>query len=132
AVALSPMRRGLQGRIDRRLYPLRRAALQAIADLQHAIHAGTARPEQLADRLRGALRDPGLRVGYIIPGGSGLVDETGAALGPAGSVPVVIGGAPIGALLPGSRLLSAELLREVAAASSTLVEVVRLRLEVTT
>jgi signal transduction histidine kinase len=125
------VRRVVQRGIDRRLYPLRRAALQAIADLHGAIHAGTARPEQVADRLRGALRDPGLRVGYIVPGGPGLVDETGAPLDPAGSVAVMLGGAPIGALLPGSRLLSAELLREVAAACATLVEVARLRLEIT-
>ena len=131
AVALSPLRRGLQRWVDRRLYPLRRAALEAIVELQRAIHAGTARPEQLAQRLRGALRDPALRVGYVIPGGPGLVDDTGAPLDPAGSVPVVMGGMPIGAVLPGSDLLSVELLREVAGASATLVEVVRLRLEVT-
>src|SRR4051794_3918307 len=75
AVALSPLRRGLQRPVDRRLYPLRQAALAAIADLQRGIHAGEARPEQLAERLRGALRDPGLRMGYRIPGGAGLVDE---------------------------------------------------------
>jgi signal transduction histidine kinase len=131
AVALSPLRRGLQRRVDRRLYPLRQAALAAIADLQCGIHAGEARPEQLAERLRGALRDPGLRIGYRIPGGAGLVDETGTALDAAGAVPVVIGGAPIGALVPGSGSLSTDLLREVAAAAATLVEVVRLRLEVT-
>jgi signal transduction histidine kinase len=110
---------------------LRQAALAAIADLQCGIHAGEARPEQLAERLRGALRDPGLRIGYRIPGGAGLVDETGTALDAAGAVPVVIGGAPIGALVPGSGSLSTDLLREVAAAAATLVEVVRLRLEVT-
>jgi signal transduction histidine kinase len=131
AVALSPLQRRLQRRVDRRLYPLRQAALSAIADLQRSIHAGEARPEQLAERLRGALRDPGLRVGYRIPGGAGLVDETGAALDAAGSVPVALSGASIGALLPGSRSLSTDLLREVAAASATLVEVVRLRLKVT-
>src|SRR3954447_12351208 len=131
AVALSPLRRGLQRRVDRRLYPLRAAALSAIDDLQRAIHAGEARPEQLAERLRGALRDPGLRVGYRIPGGRGLVDEAAATVDPTGSVPVVIGGEPIGALLPGSRSLSADLLREVAAAGATLVEVARLRLGVT-
>src|SRR4051812_12067812 len=49
AVALSPLRRRLQCRVDRRLYPLRQAALSAIADLQRAIHAGHARPEQLAE-----------------------------------------------------------------------------------
>jgi signal transduction histidine kinase len=131
AIALSPLRRGLQRRVDRRLYPLRQAALSVIAELQRGIHAGQARPEQLAERLRGALRDPGLRVGYVIPGGTGLVDESGAPLDAVGTVPVLMGGAPIGALVSRSRLLSAELLREVAAASATLVEVVRLRLEVT-
>jgi signal transduction histidine kinase len=129
AVALSPLRRGLQRRVDRRLYPQREAALVAIADLHRAIHAGTARPEQLAERLREALRAPQLRVGYVIPGGSGLVDESGAPLGTAGTVPVVMGGETIGALrAPG---LSPELLRQVAGASATLVEVVRLRLELT-
>jgi signal transduction histidine kinase len=131
AVALSPLRRDLQRRVDRRLYPLRAGALSAVDDLQRAIHAGEARPEQLAERLRHALRDPGLRVGYRIPGGAGLVDEAAAPVDPTGSVPVVIGGEAIGALLPGSRSLSADLLREVAAACATLVEVVRLRLEVT-
>jgi signal transduction histidine kinase len=130
AVALSPLRRGLKGQVDRRLYPLRRAAVEAIADLQRDIHAGRARPEQLGERLRAALRDPELRIGYRIPGGAGLVDESGAALDAAASVPVVIGGAPIGALLPGARSMSAELLRELGAASATLMEVVRLRLEV--
>ncbi len=117
--------------MDRRLYPLRQAALSAIADLQRDIHAGSARPEQLAERLRAALRDPGLRVGYRIPGGEGLVDEDGAPLDPAGSVPIALDGAPIGALLPGAQPLAPDLLRAVAAASVTLVEIVRLRLEVT-
>ena len=131
AVALSPVRRRLQRRVDRRLYPLRQAALSAIADLQRDIHAGSARPEQLAERLRAALRDPRLRVGYRIPGGEGLVDEDGAPLDPARSVPIALDGAPIGALLPGAQPLAPDLLRAVAAASVTLVEIVRLRLEVT-
>src|SRR4051794_4189488 len=129
AVALSPLRRGLQRRVDRCLYPARPAALAALVDLQRAIHAGQARPEQLVERLRGALRDPGLQVGYRLPGGEGLVDESGAPLDAAGSVPVVIGGTTVGALLPGSRALPADLLREVGAASATLMEIVRLRLE---
>jgi signal transduction histidine kinase len=130
AMALSPLLTRLQRGVDRRLYPLRQAALEAIAELQQDIHAGRARPEQLAERLRVALRDPGLRVGYRIPGGEGLVDEDSAPLDPAGAVPVVLDGSPIGALLPGVRP-APDLLHEVASASATLVEIVRLRLEVT-
>src|SRR3954447_381514 len=131
AVVLLPLRSRVQRRVDRRLYPLRQAALSAIVELQRGIHAGEARPEQLAPRLRGALRDPGQRVGYLIPGGTGLVDESGETLDVAATVPVLMSGAPIGALVGGSPLLSSELLREVADAAATLVEVVRLRLEVT-
>jgi signal transduction histidine kinase len=129
AAVLSPLRRVAQRRVDRRLYPLRQAALAAIAGLQHDIHAGAARPEQLAERLRDALRDPALEVGYLVPGSGALVGASGAPLDGAESVPVLMSDAPIGALR--SQVVSPELLREVAAASVTLVEVVRLRLEVT-
>src|SRR5205085_2882304 len=127
ALALAPLRRGLQRRVDRRLYPLREAALAAVAGLQRAIHAGVAQPEQLGDTLRTALRDPGLRVGYLVPGGRGLVDEAGARVDAAGTVPVRLGGATIGAL---ASKRPRELLAEAGAAGATLVEVVRLRLEV--
>jgi signal transduction histidine kinase len=130
AVALSPLRRRLQRGVDRRLYPLRQAALSAVEELQRDIHVGASEPEQLADRLRVALHDPGLRVGYLPRGGAGLVDERGQPLDAPGAVPVVTGATPIGALLPGSPSSSPELLRQVAAASATLVDLVRLRLEV--
>ena len=129
AVVLVPLRRVAQRSVDRRLYPLRQAAVAAVAGLQRDIHAGVARPEQLVGRLRNALRDPALEVGYVVPGSGALVDASGATLDRAASVPVLMSGAPIGALR--SRVVSPELLREVAAASATLVEVVRLRLEVT-
>ena len=129
AVALAPLRRGLQRRVDRRLYPLRRTALGAVEDLQRRVHQNGARPEELAERLRVALRDPGLRIGYVRPEGEGLVDEDGAPVAVERAVPVAVGGTVIGALVPASRSLSPELLREVAAAAATLVELVRLRLE---
>jgi signal transduction histidine kinase len=130
AVALAPLRSRLQRRVDRRFYPTRQAALVAIGDLRQRTHAGTAHPEQLEQVLRTALRDPALRVGYRLPGAEGLVDAQGATLDPAGDpcVPVPLGGHEIGAIVhrsAGSR----ELLREVAAASALLVEVVRLRVE---
>ncbi len=129
AAAFAPLRRRLQRSVDARLYPLRRAALEAIGELQRGIGAGTARPEELAERLQAALRDPGLRVGYLLPGSSRLVDETGAPLDAAGAVPVVAAGATIGVLRSASPSVSDELLRQVAEASATLVELVRLRLE---
>ena len=66
--ALSPLRRRLQRRVDRP--PLPAAPGGAGRDRRAAARhpRGAARPEQLADRLRGALRDPGLRVGYVRPG----------------------------------------------------------------
>ncbi len=126
AAALAPLRVRLQRRVDRRFYPQRQAVLEAIERLRAHTHAGTARPEQLESVLRDALRDPGLRVGYRLPGSASLVDAAGEPLVPARPTPVVLGGAEIGALdAHGSR----ELLREVAAASALLVEVVRLRIE---
>lgn len=129
ALVLSPVRARLQRRVDRRLYPLRRAALVALEDLGRRTHAADARPEELERVLRAALRDPGLRVGYLVPGAEGFGDASGAPLEPAGAVPVTLGGTQIGVLLASAGTVSRELLREVAAASAVLVEVVRLRLE---
>ncbi len=126
AAALAPLRVRLQRGVDRRFYPQRQAVLVAIEQLRARTHAGTARPEQLEAVLRDALRDPGLRVGYRLPGSASLVDAGGEPLVPVRPTPVVLGGAEIGALdAHGPR----ELLREVAAASALLVEVVRLRIE---
>ena len=133
AAALAPLRGRLQRRVDRRLYPARRAAIAAIEGLQRRTHAGAARPEQLETALREALHDPALRVGYRLPGqagDSGLVDATGTALDPGDAyrAPVRLAGQEIGAILRGT-VGSRELLREVAAAAALLVEVVRLRIE---
>ena len=127
--ALAPVRRALQRRIDRRLYPLREAALEAVRSLERRTHSGAARPEELEQELRVALRDPGLRLAYRLPGASGLVDHSGTAVAPASSLPIVMGGSEIGVLMPSSDVPSPGLLREVARASGTLVEIVRLRLE---
>jgi signal transduction histidine kinase len=129
AVVLLPALRGVRRVVDARIYPLRRAALSAIDTLHRQAGAGLARPEQLQDVLRQALRDPGLRLGFRIPGSSGFVDSTGEAV-PSGGVPVMQDGEQTGVLLRGTGPASPELLAEVARRCSTLVEVVRLRIEV--
>jgi signal transduction histidine kinase len=128
AVAVAPLRTRLQRRVDRRLYPVRWAALRAVDDLRSRVDAGTARPEELQAVLATALRDPDLRVGYRQPGRAGLVDAQGVPVGcePGPGVPVRWGGAEIGVLRGAS---PPALLAEVGAAAALLVEVGRLRSE---
>jgi signal transduction histidine kinase len=128
AVALMPLLTAIRRLVDRRLYPLRRAARQAIADLARRTHEATARPEELEAVLRTALRDPELRIGYRLPGMSGFVDAAGSTVEGPGA-PVLLGGADIGVLVPGPSSSDASPLAEVAADAAVLVEVVRLRLE---
>ncbi|MDQ3898279.1 MAG: two-component sensor histidine kinase, partial [Actinomycetota bacterium] len=131
ALTLSPLRLRLQRRVDSRLYPLRRSALAAVETLHHQVSTGDARPEELEHILRTALRDAGLRVGYDVPGTDGFVDVDGVRVETTGATPIVLGGMRIGLLVPGcGGVASPELLRQVGDAAATLVEVVRLRLEV--
>lgn len=129
ALVLAPLRSRLQKRVDRRLYPMRRATLEAIDGLRKRTHEGQSQPEELEAELRRALHDPALRVGYLLPGAELLVDASGQPIDAVGSLAIQLGGRRVGALVsagPASR----ELLREVADAAALLVEVVRLRLEV--
>jgi signal transduction histidine kinase len=130
-LALAPARQRVQRLVDRRLYPVRRAALAALDGLRHSVHIGQSVPEQVETVLGEALRDSSLRVGYRLPGRGDLVDANGVVLlGATGhdSVPVRVGDVEIGVLrwCGGS---SRELLRELAAACALLVELVRLRIE---
>jgi signal transduction histidine kinase len=130
-LALAPARQRVQRMVDRRLYPVRRAALAAVDGLRHRVHIGQSVPEQVETVLGEALRDSSLRVGYRLPGRGDLVDANGVVLpGATGhdSVPIRVGDVEIGVLRwhGGS---SRELLRELAAACALLVELVRLRIE---
>jgi signal transduction histidine kinase len=128
-LGLVAARRRLQRAVDRRVYPMRWAAVTAIDDLRSAIAAGRADPEQLEEVLRGALRDPGLRVGVLLPGAGGYVDTDGKPLQlRATATSVSVSGREIGAI-SSKGPAPAQLRREVAAASAMLVEMVRLRLE---
>ncbi|TWP47795.1 two-component sensor histidine kinase [Lentzea tibetensis] len=127
AVLLAPVRRHLQRAVDRRLFPPRKAALQAIDDLQRRVHTLGAQPEELESTLRTALRDPSLRVGLLIPRSTGFVDAEGAPVADTGLVPITLGGTQIGVLA--SSVTTPAVLRVVASAAASLVEVSRLRAE---
>jgi signal transduction histidine kinase len=129
ALLLLPALRAVRRGVDARVYPLRRAALAAVETLHREISAGRARPEQLQEVLRDTLRDPGLRVGYRVPGSDAFLDDAGEPVTEDG-VLVLLEDQPTGVIVRGSGPASVELLREVGARCTTLVEVVRLRREV--
>jgi signal transduction histidine kinase len=126
ALLLAPLRARLQQRVDRWLYPARRAALAAIEELNRQTATALARPEQLEAVLQRAIGDATLRVGFLAADRKGVVDLAGAPLesGPV-SVPVRLGDEQIG--LIGSGRTSRELLRDITAAAAPTVEVIRLR-----
>ncbi|MEV0093457.1 histidine kinase [Streptomyces sp. NPDC050738] len=123
AAALVPVKNRIRRRVDRRLFPVRQAALAAVDALEYEVHEGRARPEQLESVLREALRAPGLRVGYLLPGGSEFRDADAELVAGRSQVPVRLGSRTIGIVA------GADCPREVAAACVLLVETVRLRLE---
>ncbi|MFI6096434.1 sensor histidine kinase [Lentzea sp. NPDC051213] len=130
AVLLAPVRKRLQRLVDRRLFPRTKAALQAVDDLQQRVHTQAAQPEELESVLRTALRDPALRVGLLLPGSAGFADALGAPVADTGLVPITLGGTQIGVLA--SATTTPAVLRVVASAAASLVEVARLRGELAT
>jgi signal transduction histidine kinase len=131
AVLLAPARGWLQRRVDRWLYPARKAAYSAIDELHRDTIAGLAEPEGLQDRLRGALRDPDLVVGYRTPRREEVVDAMGRpfiARQKGAVADVRLGAQSIGWISAGPQV-SAELLRGIAVRAAPLVELARLRVE---
>ena len=105
------------------------AALAAIEDLTGRTRTGDARPEGLEAVLRTSLRDPSLRIGYVVPGREGFVDAAGSDVPADGGVVVRQAGRPVAVLAAASTPGTRELLDTVGRASIGLMDVVRLRLE---
>jgi signal transduction histidine kinase len=130
ALALGSVRARLTRGVGARLYPDRARAIGAVTALQREVNAGTAVPEQLEPVLRAALRDPALRVGYAVPGQEACVDRDGREVpsGP-GATPAMMAGHRVGVVVPGVGT-PRWLVDDVAEAAALLVEMGRLRLEV--
>lgn len=126
-LALLPARTLLLRVLGARLHPRRARGVAAVRALVADVHAGVASPERLEEVLRGALRDPGLRVGYRWPGTTGYVDASGSEVAGTGA-PIRLSGHDIGIVVsgPGRSGVPEEVAREAA----LLAEAVRLRGEV--
>ena len=135
AAALAPLRRRVERLVDDRLFPARRKALAGLEAFRRDLSTGAAGPEDLDAALRRGLDDPGLRVGYVLPGSGAEVTVDGSPCDDgngADGVPVVLAGDRIGRLAPSAAAVARShrsVLADVAAAAAPLVEVVRLRLE---
>lgn len=128
ALLLAPLRTRLRRAVDRRLFPQRRAAVNAVEELRDRVHSQGAQPEELEQVLRDALRDDKLRIGLLVPGGSGFVDQSGRPVTDTGLVPITLGDIQVGAI-SASAATPPSVLREAAAAGASLVEMARLRAE---
>jgi signal transduction histidine kinase len=132
AFLLYPLRRHVQRAVDGRLYPRRRAAFEALDALHRDAGSGRSAPEALQGVLRTALRDEALVVGFRMPGSDDYVDPAGTPVRPDGGCRIEVDGRAIGVLVPGPNGPSAALVRDVAARAASLVDVIRLRLELAT
>jgi signal transduction histidine kinase len=130
AALLWPLRSRLQHRIDRWLYPARKRVYVALDQLHADTIAGRARPEELQEVLQTALHDPAVRVAYLVPNSATYADAKGTPIldDLSVSAPVRLGADQIGAIVAGPQT-SKELLARVAHHAAPLVEVVRLRVE---
>ena len=129
AVLLVPVARRVRGAVDARVYPARHAAFIAVDELRRETLEAGASPEELQGRLRDALHDPDLVVGYRTRADDAVVDADGTPIPVRDrSVDVTLGARCIGLLSVGVPA-SSELARAIADRAAPLVELVRLRLE---
>ncbi|GAA3926025.1 sensor histidine kinase [Microbacterium soli] len=124
AVATYPFLRGV---FERMLYPERARALRALHALSARVDQDGHAPEAVEQVLRDALRDPGLVIGYRMPGMPGLrrLDGTEVVAGD-DAVPVRVRGEEAGAIIP-SPQAPARLGADVVHAAGPLIDAARSR-----
>ncbi|HEX2810729.1 MAG TPA: histidine kinase, partial [Kineosporiaceae bacterium] len=89
ATAFRPLRRGVQGVVDRQFHRDRYAATLRIDAFLERLRAGTEQPERVEDLLRDVLRDPSLRVLLRLPVSGDYTDVRGHPAAPTADRPAV-------------------------------------------
>ncbi len=128
------LHRRVQEQVDRRFRPHHHDALSVITAFVDDLRHDQAEPEEVADALRAAMRDPTLELRFVLQGDEPPVDESGRPAADAGRarerVPVLRGGTTLGEVFwsprgDGDRAL----LPPVIDAASIAIEMARLRVE---
>jgi signal transduction histidine kinase len=123
-----PLRRRAERRVAAWLFPDREQALRSLEQLQADVHAGARPPEALEQTLQDALRDPALRVGYLLPGRTDYRDQHGNPLVPQGcGLDIQMAGDRIATVVSSRPVIGWS--TEIATTVGFLSELVRLRLE---
>ena len=128
-LALTPLRRRLQRRVDRRLYPLGRPRCRRSPRCSATSTPVARAPSSLPLACVSRCVTPGCVSAIASRASTAWWTTSAPRSSSRRPVDAMLDGTAIGALGPSVPGLRPELLREVAAASTTLVEVVRLRLE---
>jgi DNA-binding CsgD family transcriptional regulator len=123
-----PLRRRAERRVAAWLFPDREQPLRSLEQLQADVHAGARPPEALEQTLQDALRDPALRVGYLLPGRTDYLDQHGNPLVPQGrGLHIQMAGDRIATVVSSRHVIGWS--TEIATTVGFLSELVRLRLE---
>lgn len=128
-VSVRPLRARLQRLVDRRFNRSRYEATQRLNIFLEELRAGRAVPEGIEQVLREAVADPGLALGFRLPGSNRNVDLHGDPM-PEGSehLPIRLYGEEVGVVTFGSAA-SRTRLPELLTVGGLALEIVRLRVE---
>jgi signal transduction histidine kinase len=135
AATFGPLRRRLQGVVDRRFSRLRHLSLRLVREFEVAVRSGAAEPEDIEATLRAALRDPDARLFYRLGGTDGYVDGDGTPVAGdplAAATPITRQGQEIGLLVPGRDIQleqAPDLRRAIVEAAALTIEIARLRID---
>jgi signal transduction histidine kinase len=128
-VGARPLRQRLQHLVDRRFNRSQYEAVQRVTTFVEELRAGRALPEEIEQVLREATHDPGIALGFRLPGTDGIVDLNGSPMTAGGEqLPVRLYGEEVGVVRLGSAA-SRTRLPELLTMGGLALEIVRLRVE---